>query len=246
MKASSQMVLRILWMRISWRHWRMAPMSSGLLLLILAIGVAAFFAIRLANLAAVASFQSFADVITSQSDGLITSPSGTLPEMVLPELRSLLGNAPVELVPVLEASAVPPRRDDGEQLGARPTYQILGLDLISLANLANQGGDGNGRFDASHADAPAEDSSTNGEPRSSGKDFAAVINNPGAVYISEAMAQREGLKNGAVLPLVLNEHVVDLYVAGIIPDNPSQPAMPPRMMIMDLPELQRYTDMAGQ
>ena len=92
-------VLRLLWTRFAWRHWRMAPVSSALLLLILAMGVAAFFSIRLANEAAVAGFQSFTDLITSESDGLITAPVGTLPTAVLGELRQLLGNTPVNLVP---------------------------------------------------------------------------------------------------------------------------------------------------
>jgi len=108
MVATNQSVLRLLWMRFAWRHWRRSPVSSILLLLILAIGVAAFFSIRLANRAAVASFQNFTDLVTSQSDGLITAPVGTLSETVLPELRQMFGNQPVNLVPVLETTAVAP------------------------------------------------------------------------------------------------------------------------------------------
>ncbi len=78
MAASNPAVLRLLWSRFAWRHWRMSPVSSALLLLILSVGVAAFFAIRLANRAAVESFQNFTDLVTSQSDGLIMAPAGTL------------------------------------------------------------------------------------------------------------------------------------------------------------------------
>ena len=134
--AASPQVLRLLWTRFAWRHWRLAPISSALLLLILAMGVAAFFSIRLANEAAVAGFENFTDLITSESDGLITAPVGTLPTAVLREIRQLLGNTPVNLVPVLETSAVPPRRAETEGIGARPTFQILGLDLLSLVNLS--------------------------------------------------------------------------------------------------------------
>ena len=80
MAASTPAVLRILWTRFAWRHWRLAPVSSLLLLLILSFGVAAFFSIRLANRAAVASFENFTGIITSQSDGIITAPVGTLPD----------------------------------------------------------------------------------------------------------------------------------------------------------------------
>ena len=78
MAATNSTVLRLLWARVAWRHWRLSPVSSFLLLLILALGVAAFFSIRLANRAAVAGFQNFTDLLTAQSDGLITAPVGTL------------------------------------------------------------------------------------------------------------------------------------------------------------------------
>ena len=53
------------------RHWRAAPKQSALLVLILALGIAVFFSIRLANRAALASFQNFTDLITQESDWLI-------------------------------------------------------------------------------------------------------------------------------------------------------------------------------
>jgi len=223
MVAGSQ-VLRLLWTRIAWRHWRMAPVSSVLLLLILAMGVAAFFSIRLANEAAVAGFQSFTDLITSESDGLITAPVGPLPTAVLGELRQLLGNTPVNLVPVLETSAVPPRRSETEGIGARPTYQLLGLDLPALVNLSGAAyAGGAGLATPSIAGSGARD-----------------------VYISDALARRDQLTKGAVISLVINDRLVDLHVAGLIPTQPTQPAAPASLLIMDLPVLQALTDKTGR
>ena len=236
MPASNKTVLRILWTRFAWRHWRRSPVSSALLLMILAIGVAAFFSIRLANRAAVAGFQNFTDLITSQSDGLITAPVGTLSETVLTGLRQMLGHEPVNLVPVLETSAVPPRRDENEAIGSRPTFQLLGLDLPSLVNLSSQQDNGRGWFGSATA------GSTNG----SEKGFSPVLRNPFSVFISEALAKRDQLKIGSPLPLVINEHPVELRVAGIIPNDPKQPAAPAHLLIMDLPALQQLTDKAGQ
>ena len=236
MAATNQTVLRILWSRFAWRHWRMSPVSSALLLLILAIGVAAFFSIRLANRAAVASFQNFTDLVTSQSDGLITAPVGTLSESVLPELRQLLGNQPVNLVPVLETSAVAPSRDEHQTIGSRPTFSLLGLDLPALVNLASQQDNGPGWFG----------SATSGQTNASEKGFSPVLRNPYSVFISAALAQRDHLSVGSSLPLIINEHPVELRVAGIIPADPRQPAAPANLLIMDLPALQQLTDKAGQ
>ena len=77
-------------------------MESASLVLILALGVAVFFAVRLANRAAVANFQNFTDILTAESDGVLTAPAGSLPETVLLELRQQLDPEPVQLVPVLE------------------------------------------------------------------------------------------------------------------------------------------------
>ena len=240
MAASHSTVWRILWTRIAWRHWRLSPVSSGLLLLILATGVAAFFSIRLANLGAVASFQNFAGIITSQSDGVITAPAGTLSEQVLPELRQLLGNKPVNLVPVLEASGVPPRGSDKETIGSRPTFQLLGLDLPALANLSTHQAGGPGWFET--PDAKKE----NGKVDGSKQGFSLKQHNSLSIYISEALAKQNGLETGSTLPLVVNEHLVELQVAEIVPADPNRPAMPLHLLVMDLPALQQLTDKPGQ
>ena len=194
MAATNQTVRRLLWSRFAWRHWWLSPVSSALLLLILAIGVAAFFSIRLANRAAVASFQNFTDLITAQSDGLITAPVGTLSETVLPELRRILGHQPVNLVPVLETSAVAPSHDGNQTIGSRPTFQLLGLDLPALVNLASQQDNGSGWFD----------SPTLGQTNETEKGFSPVLRNSFSVFISAALAKRDQLKIGSPLPLIIN------------------------------------------
>jgi putative ABC transport system permease protein len=236
MAATNTTVLRILWSRFAWRHWRLSPVSSILLLLILAIGVAAFFSIRLANRAAVGGFQNFTGLITSQSDDLITARAGTLPETVLPKLRQLLGNQPVNLVPVLETSAVAPSREDNQSIGARPAFQLLGLDLLALVNLTSQENNDQGWFG----------SGTSGQTDKPENGFSPALRNPLSVFISAALAERDRLIIGSPLPLIINEHPVTLRVAGIIPGDPRQPAAPANLLIMDLPALQQLTDKPGR
>ena len=235
MAASTPAILRILWTRFAWRHWRLAPVSSLLLLLILSFGVAAFFSIRLANRAAVANFQNFTGIITSQSDGIITAPVGTLPDSVLAGIRSLLGSQPVELVPVLETSAVQPIPDDRQTIGSRETFQLLGLDLPSLINLANP-----------DTEAPNWFGTATNQPGQPPNRFSPVLQDPHAVFISTALAERDHLAPGGSLALIINEHPVTLTVAGIIPANPKTGAAPVNLLIMDLPALQRLADKPGQ
>ena len=94
--------------RVILRQWRLAPRATLLLTGILALGVAVYVSIRLANRAAVASFTHFTDTLTGQSDWIIQAPAGALAESVLPELRRALGARPVHVIPVLEATAAAP------------------------------------------------------------------------------------------------------------------------------------------
>src|SRR5947209_6861689 len=103
--------------RFTLRHWRQAPKQSAMLAVILALGIAVFFSIRLANRAALASFQNFTDLITQQSDWLIEAPAGRLSDSLLPELRSRLDPDPVHIIPVVESTAARPQRNPDEPIG---------------------------------------------------------------------------------------------------------------------------------
>jgi putative ABC transport system permease protein len=237
-------LLPLLWRKVTWRHWRLAPVQSGLLVGILALGIAVFFAIRLANRAAVASFQNFTDLLTAESDGLISPPAGLLPESVLPELRAALGAEPVQLVAVLETTAARPRTREDEAIGTRETFQLLGVDLVAVQNLASQRRAdrtwfSQGQPTAAAAEQPSR-SSANRDLATS--QFWQTFRDPRAVFISEALARRDGLAAGEELRLVLNERIVALRIAGVIPADPSRPQAPAHLLVMDLPNLQALTE----
>ena len=135
-RVSSAHATLLLLRKFTLRHWRGTPKQSAVLGLILALGIAVFFSIRLANRAALASFQNFTDLITQQSDWLIEAPAGLLPDSLLLELRARLDPAPVHIIPVLETTAARPQTDPDEPIGSRETFQLLGVDLIGVQNLA--------------------------------------------------------------------------------------------------------------
>jgi putative ABC transport system permease protein len=218
------------------RHWRTAPRQSALLVLILALGIAVFFSIRLANRAALASFQNFTDLITQESDWLITAPAGLLPESLLPELRERLNPQPVSIIPVLETTAARPQTDPDEAIGSRETFQLLGVDLIGVQNLAARRVQDRSWFGQANPSAAAAGNA---------EDFWRIFQNPRAVFISAALAARDQLNPGDPLTLVVNEKIVTLEVAGIIPATAEGPQAPATLLVMDLPALQRLAGQAG-
>lgn len=254
--------LALLWRRFTLRHWRDTPGQSLLLVLILALGIAVYFSIRLANRAASSSFQHFTDLVTAESDWLIQAPAGDLPESVLAELRTRLDGAPVHLVPVVESTATRPPNGEPETIGSRPTYRLLGVDLVGIQNVARAEAErapswfGPGTTPPPPAPTPGSPSAdTPGTPTitprpEAGHDdgehrFWRVLRDPHSVFVSATLALRDGLTPGTALPLVLNERVVPLTVAGVIPDLPGQPAAPAELLVMDLPALQSWTGRTG-
>lgn len=211
----------------SWRHCRMAPGTSALLVLILALGVAVYFAVRLANRAAVAGFQQFTSLLATQSDWVITPPAGRLPETILRELRDALGARAVQIIPVVETTGVPPRAPDASPLEteARITYTIVGLDLVAMQNLP-----------MARATAGAGD----------GKDFWSRLTDPYAVFIPAALARRFSLERDAVLPLIILDRIVELHVAGVLPEVEDGPQAPESLLLMDLPNVQALAGKPGQ
>ena len=101
-----------------------------LLIGILALGVAVFLSIRLANRAAVAGFELFSENVTGTSDLILTSPAGQFDTAVLLEIRSVLDELLAGLYPVLEAT-VSEFAGDPSSSSSR-TFHVVGVDLAAL------------------------------------------------------------------------------------------------------------------
>ncbi len=223
----------LLWRRTSCRHWRLAPGQTLLLVTILALGVAVFVAVRLANRAAVGSFQHFTDTLTGQSDWIIRAPAGPLPEDILFELREKLGDEPVHIIPVLEINASPPVGDRPEEGFGRPSYTLLGVDLVALGNLALQRASARPFFH----EAPAR-----GHERQ-GSSFWDSLDGRPRVWLSPEWPE-EPLPDQ--LALVIDDQVVSVPVAGEIPLPDDAPQPPWHLIVGDLPGLQRLSGRLGE
>lgn len=230
---TSWATLQLLWSTTTLRHWRRAPRQTALLVTIIALGVAVYFSIRLANRAAVASFSNFTELVTEESDWILTAASGDLPESALDEARKALGDQAVDLFPVLESTATRLRSRPDESIGERMTFTLLGVDLIAVQNAAAQR-----RMDRSWFGQAVTNASVPANPLTS---FWNVFTNPASVFIPESRARADGLSVGDPLRLLINDAEVQLQIAGIIPTMTQGPNPPDSLLIMDLPALQRAT-----
>jgi putative ABC transport system permease protein len=222
----------LLWRRFTLRHWRQAPLQSAVLILILALGIGVFFAMRLANRAVLASFESFTELIKQESDWVLTSPAGSLPESTLREVRALLGDRPVELLPVLEITAAePPRGEDEREFGTRRTWSIVGVDLAALTNLA-----------VPRESAPEQHNWLMGAQG----EFWDVLKRERAAYLTQALAEQQRLGLGGKLGVLINDRLETLEVAGIIPRAAGGGEAPVALIVMDLPVVQKLAGTPGR
>ncbi len=192
------------------RHWRLAWRQQLMLLIILALGTAVHVAMRLANRSALAGFARFSEGITRDSDWTLRAAAGPMKTPWLREMRDALGPRPVTLLPIIEATVVPHMPDAAARIGSRPTWRLVGMDLIALQNLARE--------------------STQQNPTRGGGNV---------VFVGEAMAKLEGWSIGAEIPLVVNDEIVTVTLAAIVPVQPDTPAPPAHLLLMDLPQAQR-------
>ena len=269
-RSTPPQVQRLLWTRFSWRHARQAPWTTALLVLTLALGVAVYLAIRLANRAAVSSFRNFTDVVTAESDGMILAPAGSLPESLLGGLRERFPDTPVHWVPVLESTAVEPGDGSEGIIGNKTTYTLLGVDWVALQNLAQArrpaGAEpGTGGIPPSSPSTPPRAGGPSSRPglgagANAGGAVAggltpgdgtpgeeallwARLQDPRAVLVPAAVAAR---LRSPTLRLVIQERVVELRVVGVLPEDPAQPKAPDNLLLFDLPALQALTARSGQ
>lgn len=236
-------VVPLLLARTTLRHWRAQPRQSALLVLIVALGIAVYFAVRLANRAAVASFQNFTELITEESDWIVTAPAGDLPDSALDELRDALGPRPVDVFPVVESTATKPRPPgDTDLLGQRATFSLVGVDLVALQNAAAGRRNDRAWFGQAAASGPGSPATDAPNPRG----FWNTFTNPLAVFVPEERARLDRLQPGSRLALLVNERQVELEVAGILPRSVDGPNPPDTLLVLDLPALQSLTLRTGR
>ena len=123
--------------RFTLRHAGRSPATTLSLMIVIALGVAVLYSVRLANRAAVSGFQMFTQSLSGGGDLIISTPSGRVPISDLPNLRKTLGNLPVIMLPVVEATAALPGTGLNVDDFDAKQITLVGLDLMSLRNLSN-------------------------------------------------------------------------------------------------------------
>jgi putative ABC transport system permease protein len=124
--------------------------------------------------------------------------------------------------PVIEGSFARAKSMEG--------FQILGLDLVGLGT------------SAAATPPPASEESLQ---RTANAAFYAIIQDPEGVLISATLAA-EGVASGDIIEGFIQERLVHLHVAGVLPDPSNRPTLQRNLLVMDLPAAQRLLGRTGE
>lgn len=203
--------------RALWRERGRALLA----VLSVALGIAVFLSIRLANRSAVASFEGFANGVGQGSDAIVRAEVGPLDETLLPRLDPIRDSAWIR--PIIEGGFT--------RMSPVEPFQIIGTDLVGIGNSLSQ-------------TAPLEQENAPDPKRQA--DFFESIQDPYAVMITAALAKSGKLIPGAKLKGFVNDQPVELRVAGILLDAPNRPELQRNLLVMDLPAAQGLLQRPGQ
>lgn len=209
-----------LWLQTSGRHWRTHWLQSLTLVAILALGVASFLSIRMANRAAVRGFSGFTDSIAGHSDFRLEAPADLFPIVWLRDIRQAVGHLPVELIPLKEVPALLLSDDSTRKPKPGKELRILGVDLVGIQNV-NNSNSSTGLF--------------NTVVREEEMDLFTVIRKSDSIFLSPRLAQEYDFSEGQPIRLLIGDRKFNLRIQGFLPTSRSGVDVPENMAIMDLP-----------
>jgi putative ABC transport system permease protein len=214
---------------ITARHLGREPGATALSVFGVALGVAVYVAIRLANGSALASFRSTVDAVAGTANLQVSADDAGLDERLFLRVRrvpGVLAAAPVvqALAPVA-GPAMPAqgrRSPVGEASELGEVILLLGVDLFSEIEFE--------RYPISPHDA------------AEGREFLA---DPHGVAVTQSLARRLSLRIGDVLPLMAGTRRVELTVRAILSGDLEQ-AMGGSVALVDIATSQEIFGRLGR
>ena len=172
-----------LWL-ITFQEWRAHRLRVALTTLGIALGVAAFFAIRTGNATLLESLRATVEKLAGKATLQITAGESGFPEQVLDSVRTTPGVKLAE--PVIESMVQ-------TAFAGEETLLILGIDATGDQQLRDYQFDRTGTRIA---------------------DPLAFLAQPGSILLSRAFAERHGLKVGDQLPMFASDGRKEFTVQG--------------------------------
>lgn len=196
---------------ISLRHLWEEPGRTLLTLAGVALGVAVFLAIRLANASALASFSATVDAVAGRANLQVVGGSGGFDERLFLRVRRFPGVQAA--APVVQIAAPAPSL-------AGETLMVLGLDLFSEAEFQRVPA---GSVSPAGAGSPVGSSS-----------WFEFLADPRAIAVTGSLARRYHLQVGSPLTLTAGARQVTFHVRAVLRSEELEQAFGGNLAVMDI------------
>jgi putative ABC transport system permease protein len=208
----------IFW-RFTLRHIQNEPARFVFTLLGIALGIALMVAIRLANGAAISSFQDSIDLMAGKANLSMSSTGVPLPETLMKDLADTrrLG----QLLPVVEGKMAP--EDNPKEF-----ITVLGVDLLK--------------------DGEARDFQVLGiqDKALTAAELLQLLPQPDGVFLSQKYAKAKGLAVGQKVRFFINDQVQTLTLVGLLQNSGVGRAMDGTLALMDIAAAQKVFGKIGK
>lgn len=203
---------------ISFRDWRNHKLRAAITVIGVAIGVSAYFALRTVNQSLVRSLETTVDRLAGRATLQITAGESGFPEDVIEKVRATEGVTEA-VGQILEFCKT--------ELDDKSNLLVLGIDPEAEQKLR-----------AYDIDPAADEDAQKGAPLS-------FLKLPNTVVISSTFAEKEGLKAGGRIPIVMPSGKTELKILHILKDERIDSLFGGRVGIMDIHTAQRAFGRGG-
>lgn len=200
----------------SWR--RTAITITGI-----ALGVAVFLAISMANETALSEFKETVDLVSGKANLEIRPAAGNFIDQSILSSLAPLSREGVVYTPVLQAHAIAASGDN-------PLVQITAIDTLAPSEFV--------QTKTENPNDPASDSSKN--------DSSTSLLEFGTALIGEHLATELKLEKNSTLPLSVNDKIVNLKVTGILKPDGVGKAFNGQVVVVDIETAQDLLDVPGK
>ncbi len=219
LSANNKPNFKAIFWRFTFRHIQNEPARFIFTLLGIALGIALMVAIRLANGAAISSFQDSIDLMAGKANLSLSSSGIPLPETLMKDLADTRRFG--QLLPVVEGKMAP--EDNSKEF-----ITVLGVDLLK--------------------DGEARDFQVLGKQDKAltAAELLQLLPEPDGVFLSQKYAGAKGLAVGQKVHFFINDQLQTLTLVGLLQNSGMGRAMDGTLALMDIAAAQKVFGKIGK
>lgn len=224
---------------LSLRYWLRHRGGFFLAALGVALGIAVFVSVQIANHSILAAFSATLDAVSGKANLQITGGANGLPEEVYLRLKAQPDARIQAMAPLISKTLISPTLQKTKDDGGTQVL-VLGVDIFAEADFGRDFGVGTREPDTSSRQDERQD------PRAAPGGVFAFLIDPRAVAISRTLADKYSLQNGSALDLWVGARRENFTVRAILESEQFKQTFGGDFVLMDIAAAQEAFSLVGR